>query len=76
MLVWSELLGHKRKQLPQLLLARPPAVFADFERLGMANLVCFFLSVPLRQLISKPLSDSLASGRMMRSELNVLPRVE
>src|SRR5581483_6189725 len=38
---------EKRKQLRQLRLVRPPAIFADFKRLGKLDLVGFVLAVPV-----------------------------
>src|SRR5262249_8619273 len=43
-----------RKQLPYLVLARHPAVFADLEGLGVLDLLRLFGGVPRRELAPKP----------------------
>src|SRR5438105_5810796 len=63
----GELFFNKRKQLAQLFLVRPAAVFANLEGFGMANGVGFFFSIPVRQGDPKAFGDILAAGRVTRS---------
>src|ERR1051325_12182505 len=54
------LLIQERKQPPDLLLVRPPAVLANLERLRMLDLGALVLAVPLYQAVAILLGERLA----------------